>query len=307
MIYTITFNPALDYISNVENFEIGRINRTKNEKILAGGKGLNVSIVLKNLEIDSTAIAFIAGFTGQELKNMIEKHQIKTEFINVKKGNTRINVKIKSDEEETALNGNGPDIDKQNIDELLEKIRKIKSTDFVILSGNIPKCVDENIYEIISKELSKNCVKFTIDASKKLLLDSLKYGPFLIKPNKQELEETYNIKIENNNDIIFYAKKLQEKGAQNVLVSLGGEGAILVTEEKKAYYAKAPKGKVISTVGAGDSMVAGFLAGYIKSNDYKKALKNGVAAGSASSFSEELATKEEIEKIIDKIEVKELL
>jgi len=279
MIYTITFNPALDYISQVNNFEIGKINRTEKEKILPGGKGLNVSTVLKNLGIKSTALGFIAGFTGEELKRNIEQRGIKTDFIKVKKGITRINVKISS-KEETALNGNGPDIATEDINELLEKIEQINSKDTVILAGNIPKCINNDIYEIICKKLECKKVRFVVDATKELLMNVLKYKPFLIKPNKEELEETFKEKIETKEDIIVHAKKLQEMGAQNVLISLGGEGAILVTKENKEYFLNAPKGKVLNTVGAGDSMVAGFIAGYEKSGEFEYAFKMGVATGS---------------------------
>ena len=300
MIYTITFNPALDYISQVNNFEIGKINRTEKEKILPGGKGLNVSTVLKNLGIKSTALGFIAGFTGEELKRNIEQRGIKTDFIKVKKGITRINVKISS-KEETALNGNGPDIATEDINELLEKIEQINSKDTVILAGNIPKCINNDIYEIICKKLECKKVRFVVDATKELLMNVLKYKPFLIKPNKEELEETFKEKIETKEEIIEHAKKLQEIGAQNVLISLGGEGAILVTAENKEYFLNAPKGKVINTVGAGDSMVAGFVAGYEKSGDYEYAFKIGIATGSASAFSMNLATAEEVANLLKEI------
>ena len=300
MIYTITFNPALDYISQVNNFEIGKINRTEKEKILPGGKGLNVSTVLKNLGIKSTALGFIAGFTGEELKRNIEQRGIKTDFIKVKKGITRINVKISS-KEETALNGNGPDIATEDINELLDKIEQINSKDTVILAGNIPKCINNDIYEIICKKLEQNKVRFIVDATKELLMNVLKYKPFLIKPNKEELEETFKEKIETKEDIIVHAKKLQEMGAQNVLISLGGEGAILVTKENKEYFLNAPKGKVLNTVGAGDSMVAGFIAGYEKSGEFEYAFKMGVATGSASAFSMNLATAEEVANLLKEI------
>ena len=202
MIYTITFNPALDYTVQVEEFEIGKINRTKSENILAGGKGLNVSIILKRLGIENTALSFIAGFTGKELERKIKQYNIKTDFIEINNGYTRINVKISSlkknsliQERETALNGNGPEITQEDIDELLEKIKKINSEDIVILSGNVPKCINEDIYEIICKELNEKNVKFVVDASQKLLMNCLKYKPFFIKPNKDELEETFNTKI----------------------------------------------------------------------------------------------------------------
>lgn len=300
MIYTITFNPALDYISQVKNFKIGKINRTKTEKILPGGKGLNVSTVLKNLGIESTALGFIAGFTGKELKRNIEEKGIKTDFIKVEKGITRINVKISSNEE-TALNGNGPEITEEDINKLLKKIEKITKEDMVILAGNIPRCINNDIYEIICKTLEKNNVTFVVDATKELLMNVLKYKPFLIKPNKEELEETFKEKIETKEEIIVHAKKLQLIGAQNVLISLGGEGAILVTTEEKEYYSKAPKGKVLNTVGAGDSMVAGFIAGYEKSGDFEQAFKMGIATGSASSFSMNLATAEEVANLLKEI------
>ena len=300
MIYTITFNPALDYISQVENFEIGKINRTKTEKILPGGKGLNVSIVLKNLAYNSTALGFIAGFTGEELKKQLEDYGVNTDFIKVKKGITRINVKISS-KEETALNGNGPEISKEDIQELLDKIEKIKKDDIVILAGNIPKGINNNIYEIICVNLEKNGVTYIVDATKELLTNVLKYKPFLIKPNKEEIEETFKIKVKTTEDIILYAKKLQLMGAQNVLVSLGGDGAILVTNDNNVYFCEAPKGNVVNTVGAGDSMVAGFLAGYLKKQDYEYALKMGVATGSASAFSMDLANINDVEKLLRKM------
>ena len=300
MLYTITFNPALDYISQVENFEIGKINRTQTEKILPGGKGLNVSTVLRNLGIESTALGFIAGFTGEELKRDIEQRGIKTDFINVEKGLTRINVKISS-KEETALNGNGPEITDEDIEQLFEKINNIKNEDTVILAGNIPKCINNNIYEIICKKLEQNKVRFIVDATKELLMNVLKYKPFLIKPNKEELEETFKEKIETKEEIIEHAKKLQKMGAQNVLISLGGEGAILVTSENKEYFINAPKGKVLNTVGAGDSMVAGFVAGYEKSGDYEYAFKMGIATGSASAFSMDLATAEQVADLLKEI------
>lgn len=313
MIYTITFNPALDYTVQVEKFEIGKINRTKSENILAGGKGLNVSIILKRLGIENTALSFIAGFTGKELERKIRQYNIETEFIEANRGYTRINVKISSleknsliQESETALNGNGPEITEDDIEKLLQKIQNINSNDIVILSGNIPKCINENIYEIICKELDGKNVKFVVDASQKLLMNCLKYKPFFIKPNKEELEETFNTKIETKEEIIIYAKKLQEKGAQNVLISLGGDGAILLTEKNEVYYSNTPKGQVINTVGAGDSMVAGFVAGYLRKKDYKEALKLGIASGSATAFSAGLAMNEEINGLLKQITIEKI-
>ena len=305
MIYTITFNPALDYITQVENFKIGEINRTKTETILPGGKGLNVSIVLKNLEIENTALGFVAGFTGEELIRKMESQGVKTDFVKVEKGITRINVKISSINEnkveETALNGMGPQITKGDIEVLFEKIQKMSTNDIVILSGSIPKNIDNDIYEKICKELNEKHITFIVDSTQELLMNVLKYHPFLIKPNKEELEETLNRKILTKEDIINAAKTLQKMGAQNVLVSLGNDGALLLTKEDDTYYSKAPRGKVVNTVGSGDSMVAGFLAGYYQTKDYEYALKTGVAAGSASAFSIRLATKKDVDLLLKQL------
>ena len=305
MIYTITFNPALDYIAQVENFKIGEINRTKTETILPGGKGLNVSIVLKNLEIENTALGFVAGFTGEELIHKMESQGVKTDFVRVEKGITRINLKISSisenQVEETALNGMGPQITKNDMNVLFEKIQKMSTKDIVILSGSIPKNMDKDIYEKICKELKGKGITFIVDSTQELLMNVLKYNPFLIKPNQEELEETLNCKISTKEDIVNAAKELKKMGAQNVLVSLGNDGALLLTKEDETYYSKAPKGQVVNTVGSGDSMVAGFLAGYYQTQDYEYALKVGVAAGSASAFSIRLATKEDVELLLKQL------
>lgn len=305
MIYTITFNPALDYIAQVENFKIGEINRTKTETILPGGKGLNVSIVLKNLEIENTALGFVAGFTGEELIRKMESQGVKTDFVKVEKGITRINLKISSMSEnqvkETALNGMGPQITKNDMDILFEKIQKMSTKDIVILSGSIPKNMDKDIYEKICKELKEKGITFIVDSTQELLMNVLKYNPFLIKPNKEELEETLNCKISTKEDIVNAAKTLQKMGAQNVLVSLGNDGALLLTKEDDTYYSKAPRGQVVNTVGSGDSMVAGFLAGYYQTQDYEYALKVGVAAGSATAFSIRLATKEDVDLLLKQL------
>lgn len=305
MIYTITFNPALDYITQVENFKIGEINRTKTETILPGGKGLNVSIVLKNLGIENTALGFVAGFTGEELICKMESQGVKADFIKVEKGLTRINVKISSINEnkveETALNGMGPQITRGDIEVLFEKIRKMSTNDIVILSGSIPKNIDKDIYEKICKELNEKGITFIVDSTQELLMNVLKYQPFLIKPNKEELEETLNRKILTKEDIINAAKTLQKMGAQNVLVSLGNNGALLLTQEDNIYYSKPPIGQVVNTVGSGDSMVAGFLAGYYQTQDYEYALKVGVAAGSASAFSIRLATKKDVDLLLKQL------
>ena len=308
MVYTVTFNPALDYIIKIENFEIGKINRSNQEIILPGGKGINVSIVLNSLGIETTTLGFIAGFTGNKIKEEIEKYNIKTDFVKLKNSNSRINVKIakNSNTEETAINCTGPIIDKDNVEILFQKLEKIKNGDIIVLSGSVSKGIENNIYEEICEKLKEKEIKIIVDTTKDLLLNTLKYKPFLIKPNKEELEETFNTKIETKEEIIIYAKKLQEKGAQNVLISLGGDGAILLTEKNEVYYSNTPKGQVINTVGAGDSMVAGFVAGYLKKKDYKEALKLGIASGSATAFSAGLAMNEEINGLLKQITIEKI-
>ena len=249
------------------------------------------NLILEKGEFNSSKM------NDDELKRRIEQYNVKTNFIKVENGITRINVKISSNEE-TALNGCGPQITEDDLEKILKQIDEIQKEDIVILAGNIPKNINKNIYEKICLKLKEKETTFIVDATRELLIGILKYNPFFIKPNKEELEETFGVKIQGEQEIIQYAKKLQEMGARNVLISLGGEGAILITEENKIYKANAPKGKVISTVGSGDSMVAGFIAGYIKDKDYKEALKLGIAAGSASAFSTELATKERVEKLL---------
>lgn len=305
MIYTITFNPALDYITQVENFKIGEINRTKTETILPGGKGLNVSIVLKNLEIENTALGFIAGFTGEELIKKLEEKDVKTDFVKVENGFTRINIKISSESkekvEETALNGIGPHITPKDIEELFDKLDKVTTEDIVVLSGSVPKNISKDIYREICKKLNEKKITFVVDSTQELLMSVLEYKPFLIKPNKEELEETLNCKISTKEELINAAKELKKLGAQNILVSLGKDGALLLSKDDKVLVSKAPKGNIVNTVGSGDSMVAGFLAGYHKTKDYEYALKTGVAAGSASAFSIELATKKDVELLLKQL------
>ena len=300
MIYTMTFNPSLDYIVKVKDFNLGEVNRTYAEEIYAGGKGINVSTVLGNLGVENKAFGFIAGFTGDE----IEKREIKSgctaDFIRLKDGNSRINVKLKSNEE-TEINAQGPVIDKESIDSLYKKLDQLKEGDILVLAGSMPNTLPEDMYEKIISYLSNKGIKFIVDATKNLLVNVLKYHPFLIKPNNHELEEIFNIKLNGEEDIIKYAKKLQDMGALNVLISLAGDGAILLTEDGQILKNKAPKGEVKNSVGAGDSMVAGFTAGYIKEKDYRYALKLGIATGSASAFSEDLATKEKIEEIFNNL------
>lgn len=299
MIYTVTFNPAIDYIAEINTINKEKINRAISEKVLAGGKGINVSIVLKNLGFESIALGFTAGFTGQEIKRQVENHGISTDFVYLEDKFSRINVKLISKvaglvSSETAINGEGPKIAEKEIEMLMKKIDKLKSEDFLVLAGSVSRSMKDDIYEKICTRIENKNIKIIADATGKLLVNVLKYKPFLIKPNKEELEEIFEDKINTNEEIIFYAKKLQEMGAENVLISLGEQGAILLTKDKNILYSKAPKGVVTNSVGAGDSMVAGFLAGLLTYDDYEKAFKMGIAAGSASTFSKKLATKDEI-------------
>lgn len=300
MIYTVTFNPALDYVIKVDNFTLGAINRTKREDIYYGGKGLNVSTVLTNLGYESIALGFIAGFTGDVIEKGAKSLGFCTDFIKVREGLSRINVKLKSDEE-TEINGQGPKITKEDIDKLFTKLEKLKEKDILILSGSIPNTLDEDIYEKIMERVQEKNIQIVVDATKDLLLNVLKYRPFLIKPNNYELGEMFNVILNNDDDIISYAKKLQEKGARNVLISMAGDGALLITENGEVFKSEVPKGEVKNSVGAGDSMVAGFIAGYLTSNNYEEALKMGTAAGSASAFSEGLATKEKVMSLLNLI------
>ena len=307
MIYTVTFNPAIDYIAKVNKLEKNEINRAISEKILAGGKGINVSIVLKNLGIESIALGFIAGFTGQEIKRRVEEFGIKTDFVYIPDKFSRINVKLQSNTdgvitEETAINGEGPKILEQEVNEFMKKIENIEKGDFLVLAGSVSRNMQDDIYEKICMKVKEKGANIVADATGKLLVNVLKHNPFLIKPNKKELEEIFEKEIKTDEEIVLYARKLQEMGAENVLISMDKDGAILITQDKKLLYSEAPKGNVINSVGSGDSMVAGFITGYLKYKDYEKALKLGIASGSASAFSKDLATKEEIMEQLLKIE-----
>lgn len=293
MIYTLTFNPSLDYIVTVPNFCSGVVNRTSEEVIFPGGKGINVSMVLKNLGYESTALGFLAGFTGEELQRQIEKKGVHAEFISVEQGMSRINVKIRR-EQETEINGQGPVIAEADIRKLYDKLDQLQDGDILVMAGSIPSVMPQTIYMDIMKYLQKKKLKIVVDATKELLVNVLEYHPFLIKPNNHELGEIFRVTIREKADIIAYARKLQEMGARNVLVSMAGDGAVLATEDGAVYQAEAPEGKVVNSVGAGDSMVAGFLAGYLESESYEKAFQMGLCTGSASAFSEELATKEAV-------------
>jgi 1-phosphofructokinase len=297
MIYTVTFNPSLDYIVTVPGFTCGVTNRTTEERLFPGGKGINVSMVLKNLGIDSTALGFYAGFTGQELKRLVEEKGIHSDFIPVQEGMTRINVKIRG-EQESEINGQGPAIGTADIGKLYEKLDALADGDILVLAGSIPDVMPQTSYMDIMEYLKEKKLKIVVDATKELLVNVLQYHPFLIKPNKQELEEIFHVSIHEKAKISEYARKLQEKGARNVLVSLAGDGAVLVAENGEVFESPAPRGKVVNSVGAGDSMVAGFLAGFLTEQDYSKAFRMGICTGSASAFSEELATQAEVEKLL---------
>jgi len=298
MIYTVTFNPSLDYIVRLDSFTAGEINRVNYEQVLGGGKGINVSIVLKNLGHDSTALGFVAGFTGEEIKRQLKEFGVTSDFVQLEQGFSRINVKAKA-EKETEINGQGPDISEAKQAELFAQLDKLVSGDTLVLAGSIPKTLPDDIYQRIMARLDGKGIRIVVDAEKKLLLNVLQYHPFLIKPNNHELGDMFGVKLTTDEEIITYAKKLQEKGAQNVLISMAGDGAILLTAEGKSFKCPAPKGKLVNSVGAGDSMVAGFITGFMESDgDFEKAFHMGVATGSASAFSENLATRPEVEALL---------
>lgn len=300
MIYTVTFNPALDYVVRVDHFTLGAVNRTVQEHIFYGGKGINVSAVLANLGYDNTALGFVAGFTGEEIERGAKTLGFKSDFIHVKKGMTRINVKLKA-EEESEINGMGPEIMPEDVAALFDKLEKLEKDDVLVLSGSIPSSISDTIYEEIMERLDGRGIRIVVDATKDLLLNVLQFHPFLIKPNNHELGEMFGVELHTDEEIIRYAKVLQERGAQNVLISMAGDGAILITEDGQVLKRKPPKGTVKNSVGAGDSMVAGFTAGYLKSGSYEEALKLGTAAGSASAFSDGLATREAIMELYQEI------
>ena len=298
MIYTLTMNPSIDYVVGISNFMAGELNRTSEEDVFPGGKGLNVSVVLKHLGIDNKAIFFAGGFTGDELVRLLEKEGVSCKALPVSNGFTRINVKIKGNKE-TEINGLGPNLTDEDIKRLYALLDNVKKEDYLVMCGSLPKGVSKETYACICRHMAKKGVKVILDASGEALLCSLEYKPFFIKPNLKELEEIFGVKINSKNEIVIYAKKLRKMGAANVCVSLGGDGAFLLTEDGDEIFAPAYKGKVINTVGAGDSLVAGFLAGYVWTDSYEKALKMGVAAGCASAFSEKMAEKDQIFNLIN--------
>ena len=300
MIYTVTFNPSLDYIVSVENFQLGLTNRTSSELMLPGGKGVNVSTVLMNLGIENTALGFAAGFVGDEIVRQMEEMGVQNGFIRIEEGVSRINLKLKSIDG-TEINGQGPVISPEHVEELMKQLDRLGEGDMLFLSGSIPSSMPDDAYQKIMERLDGRGVQIVVDATKDLLLNVLEYHPFLIKPNNHELGEIFGVEPKTREEVIPYAKKLQEKGAVNVLVSMAGEGAVLIDANGDVHMAPAPKGTLVNGVGAGDSMVAGFMAGWLEKQDYEHAFCMGVSAGSASAFSEHLATKAEIETVYQRV------
>lgn len=300
MIYTVTFSPAIDYVVDLKHLELGAINRSVGEHMMPGGKGINVSIVLSNMGRPSIATGFLGGFTGKFIKDELAKRNIDSGFIEVE-GNTRINVKLRG-EEETAINGQGPHISEAKVEELIKQLEQLGEEDLLVISGTVPSTLPDDIYEIILERIKNNHVTLIVDATKDILLNTLKYEPLLVKPNQEELEEMFGVTIHNDAELIENAEKLLKLGAKNVIVSLGGDGALLVGKGIKPERLPAPKGKVVNTVGAGDSLVAGFVDEYVRSGNIAKAFRRGIATGSASAFSEGLATKEEVEALLNKME-----
>ena len=299
MIYTVTLNPSIDYVLSVEEYKNGGLNRTRSEVFLPGGKGNNVSIVLKNLGVENTAMGFCAGFTGRELEAMLYRRGISTDYVHLEEGNSRVNVKMHSlnDHVETEINGNGPGISRQALAELKGKLDKLQKGDFLVLAGSIPATAPDTVYEDICRMLSPRGVRIVVDAEKKLLENVLPFRPFLIKPNLAELEELFGVNLRTREEIVSCAQKLREKGARNVMVSLAGQGAVFVGEDKTVICMEAPRGEVVNSVGAGDSMVAGFLAQTMLGKAIPEAFEFAVYCGSACAFMQGLPEKEDIEKV----------
>lgn len=300
MIYTITFNPAVDYVVTADTFRTGKTNRTKTENIVFGGKGVNVSLLLHALNTNSVALGFIAGFTGRALREGVENEGVTTDFIEVENGFTRINLKLHA-EEETELNGSGPEISEENLKVFFEKLKALTSEDILVLSGSVPKSLPKDIYAQIAKLAQEKGVRFIADAAGDLLLSTLEFEPFLVKPNREELSEMSSAPAESDEQVIALAEKLKKRGAQNVLVSMAGDGAILLTADDRIYFAPAAKGTLVNSTGAGDSMVGGFLAEFTRSGDFEKALSMGTAAGGATAFSVGIAGFQKIMAVYDSV------
>lgn len=302
MIYTVTFNPSLDYIVHLPTLTTGTINRTEDELVLAGGKGINVSIVLNNLGINTTALGFIAGFSGDEIVRQLGEFGVSEQFIRLSTGLTRINVKVKATSEETEINGHGPIISDDELQALYTQLDTLQDNDILVLAGSIPSSLPSDMYELIMQRMESKNIRIIVDATKDLLTKVLPYKPFLIKPNNHELSEIFGRPLSTQDDLVAAAKELQIQGAQHVLISMAGDGAILISADGQVFTSLAPKGTLINSVGAGDSMVAGFITGYEQSNgDLQEALYWGICTGSASAFSTNLATKPEVEVFLSTI------
>ncbi len=306
MIYTVTLNPSIDYVVNMNQLKEGAVNRVATEHFYAGGKGINVSQILNQHEVENVALGFISGFTGEFIKGSLEEKGIKTNFISLQDGCSRINMKIKTDTDETEINGAGPKIASEAIEALYQQLDALTSEDTLVLAGSIPASLPDDFYEQIMKYVQEKNVKVIVDATKNLLLNVLKYHPFLIKPNHHEIAEMFNVTISDTEQLLYYGNQLKEMGAQNVLISMGGDGAILISEHGDVYRSNVPKGTVKNSVGAGDSMVAGFIAGYLQGNSYEEALRLGAASGSATAFSSDVATRDYINQLVSEINVTKL-
>lgn len=305
MIYTVTFNPSLDYIVSVKDFQMGMTNRTDSELMLPGGKGTNVSIVLKNLGMESVALGFAAGFVGDEIVNALKKTGVLVDFIKLPQGNSRINVKLTS-VDGTEINGQGPEIGSKELEQLYKKLDELTKEDILVLAGSIPASMPDDIYEKIMERLQTKGVTVVVDATKDLLLNVLKYKPFLIKPNHHELGEIFGVTLQEKEEVIPYARKLQEMGAVNVMVSMGGKGGVFLAQDGRVYGADTLNRPVVNSVGAGDSTVAGFLAGWLTAKEYEEAFRMAMATGQASAYSDQLATKENVEEIFSQLSIEKL-
>jgi len=306
MIYTVTLNPAIDYVIGLPKLELGELNRTEVENFYPGGKGINVSRVLTELDVKNMALGFVAGFTGHFIENSLRERSVQTDFVHLTRGCSRIGVKLKTRTEETEVNAKGPLVDDEATQKLIQKFEQLEDGDSLVLAGKIANGMSEDFYEIIMQKLSNRKINIVVDATKDSLLKTLPYHPFLIKPNREELADIFSTEIKHEADIIQYGKKLQQMGAQNVLISLASEGSILIASDGNIYKSNAPSGIVQNSVGAGDSMVAGFVAGYAKTHDYQEALKLGSASGSATAFSSDLATASDIEDTVQKIKIEKI-
>lgn len=300
MIYTVTLNPSIDYYVACNGFKLGQTNRTDKAELIAGGKGINVSIMLKRMGVESTALGFVAGFTGDEIVRRLTEQGIRTDFVKLGSGESRINVKIE-DVEGTEINAKGPIVTDAEVDELINKVKAIKPNDMLIMSGSIPKGITHDIYETMAKICSLNGAEFIIDAEKELLLNTLRYNPVLVKPNRRELEDLFSVEITSNEDAVKYGSRLIDMGAQNVIVSMAGDGAILVTKDGRNIYHEAVKGDFVNGVGAGDSMIAGYVAGMKHENDAERAFLWGISAATATAFSTGLGDEKIIKKISEKV------